>query len=356
MRIARIAARAVTVPLTRPYAIAGHSWDSVEFVILEIATECGQVGYGQASPAPEVTGETCATALAALGPSLAAWLGGKSPADPLLLTELAAVCPWPAARAAVDMALCDLLAKAAGVPFVTQLGRVHEALPTSITIGQKNVDETIAEAAEYLARGFSVLKVKTGTDVAEDVARLRALRRTYGQRITLRADANQGYDRTAMQRFLGALDGLDLEMIEQPMAPGEEAFLRTLPAPVQRLLVADESVLDVAGLDRLLADGCPYGIVNIKLMKCGGPRAALRLAQACEQHGREVMWGCNDESVLGIAAALHVAYASKATRYLDLDGSLDLAIDPFEGGFALAGGVLRTVSLPGFGVCPSERI
>lgn len=356
MRIARIAARAVQAPLLRPYAIAGHSWDSVEFVILEVATECGRTGFGQASPAPEVTGETCAASLAALGADLATWLRGKDPADPLVLDGLEAVCRWPAARAAVDMALCDLVAKAAGLPFVEQLGRMHQAMPTSITIGQKDLAATLVEADEYVARGFTALKVKTGSDPELDLARLRSLRQRFGARITLRADANQGYDRAAMQHFLGALDGLDLEMIEQPMAPGEEAFLRTLPASVQRLLAADESVLDVAGLERLLAEGCPYGIVNIKLMKCGGPRAALKLAQACEQHGREVMWGCNDESVLGIAAALHVAYASKATRYLDLDGSLDLALDPFAGGFALAGGVLRTVPLPGFGVCPSGRI
>ena len=352
MKIRAADTRAVQVPLTRPYAIAGHRFDAVEFVILEVATECGRVGYGQASPAPEVTGETNAHSLAALEGELRTWLCGKDPSDPGLCTEMSAMCPWPAARAAVDMALCDLQAKAAGKPFVEICGRMHRALATSVTIGQKGLAETLAEADEYVGRGFTRLKVKTGADPTEDVARLRALRQRYGDRIVLRADANQGYDRAAMLRMVGLLEGLDLEMIEQPMAPGEEAFLRTLPAHVRRLLVADESVHDRAGLARLLGEGCPYGIVNIKLMKCGGPRAALALADLCADQGLEVMWGCNDESRLGIAAALHVAYASRATRYLDLDGSLDLAADPFAGGFALDGGVLRTLDEPGFGVRP----
>jgi L-alanine-DL-glutamate epimerase-like enolase superfamily enzyme len=353
MKIAQVAGRLIQVQLTRPYTISGHHWDSVQFVLFSVQGDDGLFGYGVASPAPEVTGETCAAALRELKPSASAWLIGRAPSDPELQSEIKRRCTGPAARAAIDMALCDVIARAAGVPFVEQLGRVHEVLPTSITIGQMSIAETMTAAEEYNSRGFSVWKVKTGCDVDEDLARLRALRGRYGARITLLADANQGYDERALLRFVAGMGELDLAMLEQPMPPGSEGFLCTLPSEVQRRLAADESVCEVADLERMLAAGCPYGIVNIKLMKCGGPRAALQLARVCEQNGLDVMWGCNDESVLGIAAALHVAFASKATRHLDLDGSFDLATDPFTGGFAIAAGNLRTLLLPGFGASPA---
>lgn len=353
MRIASLTARAVDVPLTRPYVITSGRADSVSMVVFELAADDGTRGYGQASPAPTVTGETCAASLAALVPPATEWLLGRDPRDPMLLEELRARCPGPAARAAVDMALCDVTARARGVPWIETLGRVHHDLPTSITIGQKPVAETLAEADEYRARGFAVLKVKIGADIDEDLERLRQLRRRFGAAITLRVDANQGYDERALRRLMDQIDALDLEMIEQPLPPGGEDLLRTLPMAVQRRLAADESVHDAADLRRLLADGCPYGIVNVKLMKCGGPRAALELAETCRQHDRELMWGCNDESALSIAAALHAALAAPATRYLDLDGSLDLAADPFTGGFALTGDRMSTLVDPGLGAVPA---
>jgi L-alanine-DL-glutamate epimerase-like enolase superfamily enzyme len=94
------------------------------------------------------------------------------------------------------------------------------------------------------------------------------------------------------------------------------------------------------------------GIFNIKLMKCGGVRPALRIATIAEIAGIELMWGCMDESIISISAALHAALASPATRYLDLDGSLDLARDVVSGGFVLQDGFLSTSDAPGLGVKP----
>ena len=85
-------------------------------------------------------------------------------------------------------------------------------------------------------------------------------------------------------------------------------------------------------------------------MKCGGILPALRIARTAAAAGIDLMWGCMDESVIGIAAALHAAFASPATRHLDLDGSFDLARDPARGGFELRAGLLSTLPAPGLGV------
>ena len=135
--------------------------------------------------------------------------------------------------------------------------------------------------------------------------------------------------------------------MEQPLARGEEEILRSLPETARRRIALDESVLDAE--DALATcDAC--GIFNVKLMKCGGIAGARRIADLAVTAGRELMWGCNDESAVSIAAALHAAYASPATRYLDLDGSFDLARDPVEGGFRVVDGRMYVVDEPGLGV------
>ena len=96
------------------------------------------------------------------------------------------------------------------------------------------------------------------------------------------------------------------------------------------------------------------GIFNIKLMKCGGVHAAKHIASIAETAEVDLMWGCMDESVVSISAALHAAFSSPATRYIDLDGSLDLARDVADGGFRLEDGVMRTLDTPGLGVTLRE--
>jgi L-alanine-DL-glutamate epimerase-like enolase superfamily enzyme len=138
------------------------------------------------------------------------------------------------------------------------------------------------------------------------------------------------------------------------MPAGEVDAMRALPAALRDRVAADESLLDEADALALASPPRACGVFNIKLMKCGGLRPALRIADVAETAGIELMWGCMDESVVGIAAALHAALACPATRYLDLDGSLDLARDVATGGFRIEDGVMRTIDAPGLGLTLEE--
>jgi L-alanine-DL-glutamate epimerase-like enolase superfamily enzyme len=318
------------VPLTRPYTVAYETVEAVELDFVRVRAG-GHTGLGCASPIKEVTGETFEACRAALA------------AGPDGIPERC-----PAARAAIDMALHDLRAREAGKPLVELLGRVHAELPTSITIGIKDsAEEVLAEAEEYRGRGFRILKVKIGRTLDEDLERLRRLRERFGGELRLRIDANQGYRAADLPRLFAALDELAIEFMEQPLPPARDADLRGL-LPAQRARLAlDESLLSPADALRL-APLC--GIFNIKLMKCGGVTPALEIARTAAAHGLGLMWGCSDESRIGIAAALHAAFACRATRYLDLDGHLDLARDPARGGFTIEDGVMRLTDAPGLGL------
>ena len=128
--------------------------------------------------------------------------------------------------------------------------------------------------------------------------------------------------------------------------------MRCAPCPRRSRgrLAADETLIDASDALALVQPPRACGIFNIKLMKCGGVHAAQRIAAIAETAGVDLMWGCMDESVVSISAALHAAFSSPATRYLDLDGSLDLARDVADGGFILEDGVMRTLDAPGLGV------
>lgn len=355
MKIRRVESVLEQFALTRPYAIAGQEpVTHVGNVIVRMETDDGVVGLGAGSPGEHVTGETVEACSAALSPAKLEWLHGRDVRSlPALCREAEERFPLtPAARAAVDMALHDALSRRLGVPLSDMLGRVREALPTSITIGIKPVAETLAEADEYLGRGFRVLKLKIGDSLEEDLERLSKLRERIGTRAVVRVDANIGYTLEETAAFFERADRLDIEFVEQPVT--REAFggVRRLPAAWRSRIAADESLHGEKDALALAGPEPACGIYNIKLMKCGGVWPALRIAAIAETAGIALMWGCMDESRISIAAALHAAFASPATRYLDLDGSLDLARDVVSGGFTLENGVMRTTGAPGLGVVP----
>jgi len=351
MKIVRVETWRERVPLTRPYTIASGTTEDVELFFVRVVGE-HEIGLGSGAPTELLTGETSDACAAALTEDRLARFGGLDAnalgAATALATEL--LRATPAARAAVDMALYDLVTRALGVPLAEFLGRPRAPMPTSITVGIQSTESALAEVDEYLGRGFRSLKVKIGQSIDEDLERLRAIRERVGPAIPIRVDANEGYSLADAVRLAESLDALALELVEQPLPAAAPEDLARLPARMRRVLALDESVHDEADAfaHARVPDSCAEYVV--KLMKCGGVTPAMSIARIAEAGGRGLMWGCMDESVISIAAALHAAYASPATRHLDLDGSFDLARDPAEGGFRLVDGELHLLDRPGLGV------
>jgi L-alanine-DL-glutamate epimerase-like enolase superfamily enzyme len=352
MKIKRVSTWKENMELSHPYTIAYERVEAVENVFVVVEAENGLVGLGAGAPAVDVTGETMEDCEESLKQKIEPILvNADMRFFKTLLRQLASAMPTaPAALAAVDIALHDLLAHMLDLPLVDVLGRIHDALPTSITIGIKSVEETLAEAEMYRQQGFGIFKVKTGRFVDEDVERVVKLREKFGAEVVLRVDANQGYSRAQYIHFFEQTKRINLEFIEQPLAAADINAMHSLPQEICDQTAADESLLTPKSALNFLCTPLPFGIFNIKLMKCGGIAPGLEIATMARHAGIELMWGCNDESVVSIAAALHAALASQATRYLDLDGSFDLARDVAKGGFTLKNGWLSPTAQPGLGV------
>ncbi len=352
MKIKSITAYLHDFELTRPYTIAYKTHTTAQNVILEIHTDNGKIGLGAASPSVDVTGETFEACLNALSEKSLDFCKNKDITDlPTLLPQIqTALYETPAASAALDMAVHDLYGQLLNKPLVEVLGRAHHTLPTSITIGIKNVNDTLIEAGEYIERGFYVLKVKLGHNVEEDIERIIKLRERYDSKVLIRVDPNQGYSLKDLKDFMLKTQDLSIEFLEQPIKAADFALLRELPQKDRDKIALDESLHHAIDAQKLLTPTPCCGIFNIKLMKCGGIFGGQQIAKIANEANIKLMWGCMDESIISIAAALHVAFASPATRYIDLDGSLDLANDVVTGGFHLANGEMTTMNLPGLGV------
>ena len=312
----------------------------------------GVTGIGAANPSEYVTGENLSQTLETLQEKNLEFLIGR---DIREFNQLNFECfqkfpKTPAARAAIDIALYDAFTKFLGIPLVQFLGQKIKSLPTSNTIGIKNVEETLKEAQEYGERGFKILKVKLGKDISEDIERIVKLREKFGKKFIIRIDANQGYTFDQTIEFYKKTKHLDIELIEQPLPAKAIAESKKLPDEIRLVIAADESLLTAKDAMELVKPPRASGIFNIKLMKCGGISQALMIADIGLQEGVDLFWGCNDESIVSITAALHVAFACSNTKYIDLDGSLDLARDVVKGGFILKDGIMSCSDKPGLGV------
>jgi L-alanine-DL-glutamate epimerase-like enolase superfamily enzyme len=322
------------LPLDRAFTIARGTTEVAENVLVRIEHE-GTTGVGAAAPAAHY-GETADTVAAVLPELLAA----IEDVDPLNLDRAEramreTVRDNPAARAAVSVALHDLAAKRLDVPLYSLLGLDPERTVTSsFTVGLDDPEAMAEAAGEAAEAGYGVLKVKLGTD--RDRAILAAVRGAAPD-VRLRVDANGAWTpREAAEKSV-MLHDHDVEFCEQPV-PGEDvAGLRFVREHGAVPVAADESCVTLEDVPRV-ADACD--VVNLKLMKCGGVREAVRMVHTARAHGLEVMLGCMVETNAAIAAACHLA---PLLDYADLDGSLLLADDPYDG-VPMPGG---RIDLPG---------
>ncbi len=352
MKITHIEVGSKDFKLVKPYRIANITIDKVSNCFVTLSLENGVTGFGTGAPIDFVTGENMTSCLNALDQSHLSWLLNQSiyslPAlTKTLQTKLGSS---PAARAALDIALYDAYGKLCKIPLVDVLGRAHRTLPTSITVGIKNIDDSIRESLEYVAQGFQIIKIKLGEDVDKDIEMVHVLSERLPKEIKLRVDMNQGYGLEQLLKFVNKTNELDIELIEQPFARHANQDLQQLPLAIRNIIAADESLISVDDGFGLIAPHKLCNIFNIKLMKCGGITPALQLANLAQWAEVDLMWGCMDESIIGISAALHTALACPKTKYLDLDGSFDIAKDIVKGGFILEKGMLSTTDQPGLGV------
>lgn len=252
-----------------------------------------------------------------------------------------------ALRTAVDIALHDWMGKATNMPLWKLWGLdLTYIAPTTVTIGINPPEVARQRVRDWLAlTGAKALKIKLGSPegIEADQAMFEAVREETPPEISLRVDANGGWNLQQAIFMCRWLAERGVEYVEQPLPQGEEENLALLYQQSPLPLFADESCFsssDVPSLARRV-----HG-VNLKLMKCGGLTEALRLIHTARACGLKVMFGCYSDSSLAITAAAHL---SPLADHLDLDSHLNLLNDPFVGARWEDGKIVPN-ELPGLGV------
>ncbi len=332
-----------------PFRIAIMEIASAMSVFIKINTNEGLYGMGEANPTWGITGETQAINLAG-AMDLAKLMLGKDPLD--IENRLREIDKYlihnSTIRAAFDMALYDILGKAAELPLYAVLGGGKRIFWTDNTIGIADPDYMAKKAKNYKNQGFEAIKVKLGTTRDEDVERIKKIRKAVGDDIPIRIDANQGWDYKTAVTTLQALECYGIEYCEQPIARWDFENMRRIREKTSIAIMADESLFDHHDAFKLASMGC-CDYFNIKLAKAGGIHTGLRINAIAEGAGIRCMVGCMTETRLGLTAAAHLVSARPNIQYADLDGWLFQKVDPITGGAQYNVGEITVPDAPGIG-------
>ncbi len=339
-----------------PFVIATGTMHFAQNVFIKIDTSAGITGVGECSAFPMIVGETQDTCLLMARDFAKIWKGKDPLAIDMRMTEL----DWVAAhnntiKSAFNMALYDVAAKAANLPLYQFLGGERRSIETDVTIGIGTPEKMAEQSAMWQSKGATMLKIKLGKGVDEDMKRIQAVRKQIGSDIKLRVDANQGWSENEAAIALDSMKDLAIEFCEQPMRAWYDDKLPALTASSPIAVMADESCYNHHDARRLInSKSCDY--INIKFAKSGGISEAIKIHDTCLAAGMACMIGSMLESRLALTANVHFAYASPNLKFFDLDtcllGQLE---DPVIGGVTYKNFFLEIDDSPGIGAHIDEK-
>ncbi len=354
-RISKVDAFAVVLPLTAPIKLSTITIPHTDNLIVRIEDESGRVGWGEASSAPMMTGETSPGMVAAVR-FITERLEGRTVEDASALPDLIEPLMYGnyAAKSAVDMALLDLIGQCLNLPIHEVLGgrqrdnvamiwRISGA-PDEIDVAKKRRDD-----------GFVAFKVKVATNDPEtDLRRAAAAREAVGGGVRVSADANEGYSPADALAFARRAGDVGLDFFEQPVRGDDIETMRACAEVASIPIGADEGLHGLADIERHHALGAASG-GSLKLIKLGGAfqvKAASRLMQRLGMHVN--LAGKAADSSIGSAAIAHVALA---LPHLDWDCNITnpyLTDDIVKNPVAVVDGHIVTPEGPGLGVTVDE--
>jgi L-Ala-D/L-Glu epimerase len=324
MKITRVQVETLQLEYGEPFVIASSALSAGPCDLIRVETDEGLVGFGEACPAYEFTGDTLWTVQDVIGEYLGPAVIGRDPFDVEAIVRL-----WErelftvgneAARAGLEMALWDLQGKALGRPLRDLVGgRARDGLVEVVSWGWDEPEELAAKVREARGLGISVHKIKVGDTPERDEQRVAAVREAAGREARITVDANQGWieAKTAVAA-IRRLEPYGIEFAEQPVRMGDFEAARFVRGRVDVPIALDESVRGPReALDAVKAGACD--IIVVKLMKTGGILNALKVNAVAEAAGVAVMIGNMGESSVGLSAHFHLYQALANATHGDAD-------------------------------------
>ncbi len=315
MRITAIEPMIVELPLKpeRRMISALGRHDVSKFVLVRIRTDEGLEGVGEATVMPNWSGETPYSAASLIEHYFTPVLLGCDPLDIAEIERRMKAVSWYNwfTKAAIEMACWDLAGKAAGKPIYELLGGPCRPLTIKnrFSIGAYSPEVAAQRAKERVAVGFDTIKVKTGTEPAADVDRVRAVREAIGPDIAIMIDSNGGWTLPQALWCLERLADIPFTLVEQPLDRGDYLGLKELKERTGCKILADESCFDEIEARELITRGC-CDVLSLYPGKNGGIARTRQIAAYAAEHHIPCSIGSNLEWDLGAAAMLHAIVSS----------------------------------------------
>jgi L-alanine-DL-glutamate epimerase-like enolase superfamily enzyme len=361
VKIKSIQPIAVSLPMKKPVAMAAETVTRADNVLVRVESDNGFVGWGEAASAPTMTGETVASMMAAIS-HMAPALLTRAPDDfPAASAAMGArLYGNTGAKAAIEIALHDLVARAAGQPLHAIFGgKVRSRLAVLAVIGSTDEAADIRDARERFAAGYRAFKIKVGLASPEaDAARTRAvcqMLKASGEECLVSADANQGFTVEEAMRFTAVVGDTGLDFFEQPVRAHDLAGMARVAAASRIPIGADEGIHSLDDIERHHQRKAAAG-ASLKAIKLGGLRALLDACRLCDRLDMKVNISCKTgESSVASAAALHLAaiVPDLAWGLTLTNGGLaeDVTAEPLR----IERGHVEVPDRPGLGVDVDER-
>ncbi len=350
---------AVVLPMRKPVIMAGEEVRRAENVLVRIETDDGSVGWGEAAAAPTMTGETLESLVAAVH-LLAAALKGRAAddIDGALLAMRHRLYGNNGAKAAIEIALHDVVGKSAGLPVHALLGnKRHSRIPLLGTIAGGDRDSEQEDAAMKKSAGITAYKIKVGLGTPEaDAARTRAICDGLGPGMMISADANQGFTAEEAIRYLQAVQDKGLHVLEQPVMADDLSWMARVAAAAGNIAIAaDEGIHSLDDIRRHRALNAARA-ASLKAIKLGGLRALVAAGRLCDELGIMVNVSCKTgESSIACAAALHAALVMPNIAYALTLTHGGLAADVTAQPIQIVRGHVESLDRPGLGIDIDEN-
>jgi L-alanine-DL-glutamate epimerase-like enolase superfamily enzyme len=357
MKITRVEAIPFAIPYTHPLRFASGEQHVAEHVLVRVHGEDGVVGTAEAPPRPYTYGETQDSILAVVEKVFAPLVVGLDVLDrEQVHARLERTVGNPCAKAAVDMALWDVIGQLLGQPVTRLLGGYTDRMRVSHMVGFDSPEHTVDVVEEFRERyGITTYKVKVGRrPYGLDVAVVRALRERFGDTIELYIDGNRGWTASESARALREMADLDLTLAEELNPADDVLGRRWLVERTPMPFVADESVPTPAAVARELLAGAATAI-SIKTARTGFTQSQ-RVHFLCESLGVENVIGNQIDGQVGTLCAVTfgAAYRGTSARPGELSNFLDMADDLLVEPLEIRDGALHVRDVPGTGVCIDE--
>lgn len=368
VRIAAIEAIPVDLPLAAPIDLGGRlRLDTAEAVIVRVTSTDGATGWGESAAAPNLSGELVEGMVAAIKRYLAPALIGQDAGKP---DEIRAVVERtiranPAAKAALDLALLDLVGRARGVPVHALLGgaqsgprdasRGHRTarrrVPILRMLGNATVEEDVEEATRCRRAGMTAFKLKVGTrSLDQDIAAAKAVRAALGSDAALSVDANATWSADKAVAFARATAALDIAYLEQPLRADDLRGMADIHAATGKPVCADEGIWSPADLEAHATANAAQG-ASLKPIKLGGYGLAARAAERAARIGWKINVAAKvAESSLVTAGLLHLAAAAPTLDWGVTSTHHYIGVEIVRTPFAADAGMLDVPAGPGLGV------